>query len=247
MSTHCLYTAFDPATLHFGALDKNKKGGKIVLVSQNASDGAKKRIRIQTPTLSLPFNVNVNTGPDNQIQSYTMDVSFRGYESDPAVADFLARMRKVDEVVLNTAVERGTEWFGKSTKKDAIPLFQKKLVKDSGNTDKQGNPYPPTMRIKIPVVNGNVEAQLFDENRRQIDVEEFIAVAKGSSLKMIIDLSSVWFINANTFGVSWRLTQAMVVSRPNKLDGFSFIDDDSDMAAPEEGGPLEATHDPPVL
>jgi hypothetical protein len=43
----------------------------------------------------------------------------------------------------------------------------------------------------------------------------------------IIELDRVWFVNKN-FGCTWRLVQAMVVSRPGRLDSFAFQTDDMD-------------------
>ena len=232
MSSVCLYSAFDATALQFAPLEKNKKGGKIVnLFTTSGTDGTKKRIVMQTPTLAVPFGVTpYQEATTGEIQSYSIDVSFRNAESDPRIAEFLARMRQMDDVLLDTAVSRSKEWLGKSMSKDLVQEFLRKLVKDPANKQ-----YPPVMKIKVPVVNGEPTAQFYDENRQPVGIDY---ITKGCTIKMILELSpSVWFVNKN-FGVTWRLLQAAVVSRPRRLDGYAFADDGAESAPAPAPAPV---------
>lgn len=224
MSSVSLYSAFNASDLKFGPLEKNKKGGKMVSLYTAAPDGSKKRIMLQTPVVAVPFGVTpyqeVGTG---ELQSYSIDISFRNLETDPRIADFLARMRNLDDVLLDAAVANSKEWFGKAMSKDVVKEFIRKLVKDP--TNKQ---YPPVMKIKVPVQNGEPTSQFYDENRQPVGIDYII---KGSTIKMILELNpSVWFVNKN-FGVTFKLLQAAVVTRPRRLDTYAFCDDEG-AAAP---------------
>ena len=226
MSNVCLFSAFDASSLHFGALEKNKKGGKIVSLSTAASsgaDGPKRRVVIQTPVVAVPFGVTpYQEATTGEIQSYSIDISFRNHETDPRLADFLGRMRRLDEVLLDTAVANSKEWFGKAMSKDVVKEFIRKLVKDPTNPQ-----YAPVMKIKVPVVNGQPTSHFYDENRQPVGIDY---LTKGSTIKMILELSpSVWFVNKN-FGVTWKLLQAKVETRPRRLDSYAFCDED--VAAP---------------
>lgn len=225
MSNVCLYSAFDAAALQFGPVDKNKKGGKMVPLSAPSNDGSKKRIMIQTPVVAVPFGVTpYQEATTGEIQSYSIDISFRNLDTDPRIADFLARMRKLDDVLLDTAVKNSKEWFGKTMNKDVIKEFIRKMVKEHPSGQ-----YPPVMKIKVPVVNGEPTSQFYDENRQPVPIDY---ITKGSTLKMILELSPMWFVNKN-FGVTWKLLQAAVVSRPRRLDSYAFCDDgDAGEAAP---------------
>lgn len=231
MSSVCLYSAFDASALQFAPLEKNKKGGKIVNVSLPAPDGGKRRITIQTPVVAVPFGVTpyqeANTG---EIQSYSIDISFRNVETDPRIADFLARMRTLDDVLLDTAVTNSKEWFGKAMTKDVVKEFLRKMVKDPANTQ-----YPPVMKVKVPVINGEPTSQFYDENRQPVGIDY---ITKGTTVKMILELSPMWFFNKN-FGVTWKLLQAAVVSRPRRLDSYAFADDDTAAATPSADAPAE--------
>lgn len=209
-----LAAAFDPTAINFGTLEKNRKGGKVVYLSPPGNP--KSRIVIQTPALSIPFGVSPYMDPAGEIQSYSLDVSFRGYDSDPKMAEFMAKMRQLDDVLLNTAVERSKEWFGKPMGRELVAEFFRRLVKDPSNPQ-----YAPIMKIKVPLANGESLAQFFDESRKPCSIDYLV---KGSVVKCIVELSSVWFVNKN-FGTTWRLVQCAVVSRPNRLDGYSFQDD----------------------
>ena len=221
-----LYNAFDANNIRFAPMEKNKKGGKIVNVSYGP-EVSKRRVILQTPIVSIPFGVTpyqeVSTG---EIQSYSIDISFRNMNSDPKMADFLDRMRGLDNLLLDTGVENSKEWFGKPMNRELVQEFCRKLVKDPANTQ-----YPPTMKVKVPMVNGEPSAMFFDENRNPVKIDYF---TKGTTVKMILELSSVWFVNKN-YGITWRLIQAAAVSKPRRLDGYSFQDDDEEIEEiPEE-------------
>lgn len=223
MSNVCLYSAFDAAALQFGPVDKNKKGGKMVPLHMPSTDGSKKRIMIQTPVVAVPFGVTpYQEATTGEIQSYSIDISFRNLETDPRIADFLARMRQLDDVLLDTAVKNSKEWFGKSMNKDVVREFVRKMVKEHASGQ-----YPPVMKVKVPVVNGEPTSQFYDENRQPVPIDYII---KGSTVKMILELSPMWFVNKN-FGVTWKLLQAAVVSRPRRLDNYAFCDDSGDLEA----------------
>jgi hypothetical protein len=217
-----LYTGFQPGSIKFGPVDRNRNGGKFVPL--HGPDGAKKRITIQTPALSMPFGVSAfREKPDAEVQSYSIDVSFRNLESDPKLADFLAKMREVDATLIQGAVANCKDWFGgKQKSKETLEDNYRKLIKDHPE-----GKYPPVMKIKIPIQNGQVSAAFFDENRQPTDIDY---LTKGTTIKLILEMDRVWFVN-NTFGVTWRALQGAVVSRPSRMDKYSMLDDDESDAA----------------
>jgi hypothetical protein len=79
----------------------------------------------------------------------------------------------------------------------------------------------------------------FDEERKPTTLEYF---AKGSTCRCIISLDRIWFVNKN-FGVTFRLEQAACVSRPRRLDGFAFQDDE-DAAEPASNAPVFIDDEP---
>lgn len=211
-----LYTSFHPSGMHFGPPDRNRLGGKFVPLV--GPDGAKRRITIQTPVLSMPFGVSAyREKPEADIQSYSIDVSFRNLESDPKLSEFLAKMREVDAKMIEESVSNSAAWFGKVKSKETLEDGYRALIKDNAE-----GKYPPVMKIKVPMRNGQPSCMFFDENRQPCSIDYLI---KGTTIKLILELDRVWFVN-NTFGVTWRALQGAVVSRPSRMDKYSMLDDD---------------------
>ena len=215
-----LYSAFQPSGVQYGPVDRNRNGGKFVPLL--GTDGAKKRFTIQTPPLSMPFGISAyREKPDAEVQSYSLDVSFRNTDSDPRVAEFLQKMQDLDAHMLHASVENSKAWFGKVKSKDTLEDNYRRLVK----AHPQGK-YPPVMKIKIPIQNGQVACMFFDESKKPTDLDY---LTKGTTIKLILEMDRVWFVN-NTFGVTWRALQGAVVSRPSRMDTYSMIDEDVDDA-----------------
>ena len=215
-------TNFDPKAIKFSAVEKTKKGGKIVYLGFGPE--GKDRISIQTPAMVLPFGVTPYED-NGEIQSYSVDLSFRTADVDPKVAEFKTKIDALDEIMIDVATERSEEWFGKKMTKELVAEFYRKLVNNK-------NPqYPPVLKVKVGVgMNGEPNAQFYDESRNPVSIEY---LSKGTVVKMICEVSSVWFVN-KTFGCTFRLAQAAVVSKPRRLQGYAFQEDDSENVEPVE-------------
>lgn len=208
-----IYTAadFKPRDLVFSALEKNRQGGKQVFVS---AVGNKSKIVIQTPAMHLPWGVSVyqdaSTGTP---QSWTLDLSFRDNE------DFLKVVQEMDEVMLDVATQRSAEWFGKQMPRELVAEFYRPLVRLANNPQ-----YAPTLKIKVPASNGHELARFFDEEKNPVPLEY---VTKNSKVKVIAELSPVWFLNKQV-GITWKAVQVAVVERTRNFEDFAFRDDEED-------------------
>jgi hypothetical protein len=220
MSAVMLATDFQPSILNFSELEKNKKGGKVVYTS--VGDARNTRIVLQTPTCHVPFGVNPYTeSTTGEIQSYTIDLSFRGYESDPKMAQFLEKMMRLDDIMIEAATTKSKEWFGKDIGRDIVCEFYRRLVKEHPTGQ-----WPPTLKVKIPLKMGtNVpDCAFFDENKNPCTIDQIV---KGCRVKMILELSSVWFVGNKNFGVTWRALQCAIMTKPQKLMGYAFAEDEA--------------------
>ncbi len=105
MAPLLLFSSFDPTAIKFSGLEKNKKGGKVVFLNLPDATGTKHRITIQTPTVHVPFGVTpYQEATTGEIQSYSIGMSFRGYDSDPRIAEFLDKMRLLTTCSWNSAM-----------------------------------------------------------------------------------------------------------------------------------------------
>jgi len=221
MSSHVLIPSeFKPSELTFSTLEKNRLGGKQCFVSRA---GTKSKILLQTPPLFLPWGItpyqDVNSGA---VQSWSMDLSFKGADTDPAIAEFLAKMRALDEALVDVATERSPEWFGKTMNRDLVAEFTRKFVRDPTNPQ-----YAPTMKVKVPCVNGMEQTKFYDEQRQPVPMEY---CTKSSQVRVILELSPVWFLNKSV-GLTWKALQVQVVSRPRVIQDFAFVDNGDETAA----------------
>ena len=182
-----LISGFEPTAVTFSALEKTRKGSKVVWVNLPTADAGRGKLSLQTPTVGLPFGVSpYQEASTGEIQSYSVDLSFRGADADARMAEFLAKMTALDELVLDAAVKNSKEWFGKQMNKDIVSEFYRRLVKST-------NPaYPPVMKVKVQLNDGQPNAAFFDETRRPVTIDYLV---KNTMVKMIIEADRLWFIN----------------------------------------------------
>jgi hypothetical protein len=214
-SAPVLISNFDVNKLAFGKQTvKLSSGGKIANVEFNGA----RRLTIQTPAVFLPFGLSKPFQGDENAK-WSVDLSFRGYETTPAIAAFLQKMRELDDVILKAATENSQEWLGKKMPKDIVAEFYKPLIKEPKNPQ-----YAPTMGAKIQ--QGN--AHFFDIDRSPA---EMAVLTKGCKAKFILEANCIWFMN-KSFGLGWKVRQALVTEKPSggeeSVDdgALAFVDDD---------------------
>ena len=218
--------SFEPSTIGFGQIEKNKLGGKFIPLTD--ANGAKTRFQIQTPTMHLPFGISAyRERPDAEPLSYSADLSFRDMDTDENVATFYNKVKALDAHLLQTAVENSVTWFGKQKSRELLEDTYRKLTK----SDPSGK-YADNMKFKIAVQNGAANVRVFDTDKTPITIDD---VPRGSKVKIIAEIASVWFVGNTTWGITFRAAQILVVSKPASLDQFAFTDDgDDDMKTEAE-------------
>ena len=194
---------------------KNALGGNVVYIKYNSLP----KIVLQTPTVSAPFGMSTYTDEKTGAVKYSLDISFRGMESDPKIQEFHDKMKSIDETLIQEGVSHSKEWFGKKMSKEVIQEFYRPLVKQSKNPEK----YAPTMKIKIPTArDGSVTVDAYDTHKNKVDITE--AMVSGIKIQGLLEANSVWFVGKNMYGISWRLIQVKIHKSDN-ISGFSFIED----------------------
>lgn len=221
MASAVHHSKLDVSSVQFAkTVAKTNKGSKIAYV--NFDDGS--RVRFQTPVLTAPFGIS-SFDEQSGGKSYTLDGSFRGFENNKAIADFLAKMRSLDDRLLEVAAANSRDWFGKASSKEVLGELVRKLVREPNDPK-----YAPTIRFKISTGQTGAPATLFfDENKNPVDMNYLV---KGSSFRALVEVSSIWFVQ-RSFGITLRLLQVAVTSRPaNRVfensTEFGFVDGDGD-------------------
>jgi len=232
MATVTLPKNFDASDITFDSVKKNAMGGKVVYMKHNGQN----RLTLQTPALAAPFGVSGYTDDKTGITKYSLDVSFKGVDDDPKIKELLEKMESLDAYLIDAAVKNSKEWFGKKMTKEVVEALYRPLVKPSKDPEK----YAPTMKFKMPDKDGRILVNAYTSDKQPFDLDNF---QPGSKVQALIECSSVWFVNKQ-FGVSWKLVQ-LLVNKPEKISGFSFIQDDDaqDAESDDEEVPNMASDD----
>lgn len=204
-------------------------GMKIIPVSY---DG--RPLVFQTPEMSSPFGVskfypkdkdgNVIEGVDPS--NVTIEVAFKNMDTKPKVEALFNAMSAYDTKAKREAGVNSMQWFKKKLSEEGVNLMYSNTVRIP--TDKEtGEPtdkWPPTFRMKIPFKNGKYGIDFYSKDRVKYDnanIDELLS--KGVKVSAIVQCMGVW-IAGKGCGTTWKVVQ-MVVSPPEKLRGFAFVND----------------------
>jgi hypothetical protein len=82
------------------------------------------------------------------------------------------------------------------------------------------------VKVSLRQRNGKFETSFFDTDKKEIkDVPIEDLIVKRMSVSALIECTGVW-VSSVGCGLSWKLTQLKVVSRPDSLRGYGFQDDE---------------------
>jgi hypothetical protein len=237
--------------IKYAKVKVNNAGGKSVGILNSATNSA---LNIQTP-LMLTWGVNENVDKKTgEVQSYTMALQFPGDEyKTPQVAKFFAAIQAFESKVKRDAIANSKEWFGKAMSAEVVnaifnPMLSYSKNPQTGEPDLSKN---PTLRVKLPFYDGewkgieiydSTHAALFPNSDGKTPKD---IITKGSDAALIITCGGLWFAGGS-FGVTWRLVQAVLKPKPS-LSGKCHIQLDDDeqrrIAAPSAGSKAVSHHD----
>tara|TARA_Y100000816_G_C26107410_1_gene588977 strand:+ start:430 stop:1068 length:639 start_codon:yes stop_codon:yes gene_type:complete len=203
---------FDMTALSVSEMTKNKQGNNTAYLSTPTS----KKIIIQSPQMLSPFGLSEY--PTESGVKYSLDLSF-GEMSDPKVREFYEMCKKLDEYMINKAIENSVKWFGKQMTKEVLEEFYRPIVK-KGKAKNSIESYPDTVKFKIRNINMNI----YDDNKNKVNTDD--SIEAGSRVRSIFEISPVWFVN-KTFGITFNAVQ-FEVSKPSRITGYCFDDSDEE-------------------
>ena len=198
---------FEPSTVTFSQLKKNKNGGKSVMLSQDN----KKKLYLQLPFMRSPFGLSAFTDEATNKTSYSLDLSFDTDNEDAMILS--SKFTELDDIILKTVTENSKEWLGKSYD---INVIREALYKPLVRQGKEG--YPNTLKLKVQTnQTGDFIPEAYSSGRELIQVDQ---IEKGQRCMCIAEINQIWFID-NKFGVSVRLSQVLC-GESTKLPSFAF-------------------------
>ena len=221
-----LPSQFDASKITFGEVRALPSGSKSVNLAYNGSP-----LILQVNNVDLPYGLNADDkfGP----VKYSVNLSLNGYDSKPNMKQIYDVLEALDNRVTSECVEKN--WLRKPGMTQQI-LKQMKLYKPTVKFSEDQNtgarkPYPPTVKVALRQRNGKFETTFYDADRKEIkDVPIEDLIVKRMTVMVLIECTSVW-ISSVGCGLSWKVTQMKVVSRPDQISGYGFIDDDDSSRA----------------
>lgn len=200
-------TISPPKVLDSGAKQAylNYNGGRLVL--QSATN------------LAVPFGLSVydKSGP----AEYSVDVSYRGSDSNPEIKQFFEKMQELDDFMIKQGVKNSKAWFKSELNEQVIKAFYTPTVKFAKDKDGNPQPYPPTTKLKLRKVNGDFEAKVYDVKGnpyKGIPMEDLLV--KGAQVTVLMECAGVWFAGSK-FGLTWRAKQVVIHRLPERLPEFA--------------------------
>lgn len=226
----------------------NNSGGKSVGILNAATNTA---LNLQTP-LMLTWGVNENTDKKTgEVQSYSMALQFPSDEYRSAnVSKFFAAMQAFEAKIKRDAITNSKEWFGKAMSAEVIgaifnPVLSYSKNPQTGEPDLSKN---PTLRVKLPFYDGEWKGiEIYDSHQNALfpnsdGKNPKDLITKGSDAALIITCGGLWFAGGS-FGVTWRLVQAVLKPKPT-LSGRCHIQlDDDEQRRISAPAPSKPHHD----
>ncbi len=237
------YDTFNTEYLQTRDVVTLKSGMKRISTKYGSNGG--NGFRTQTPKMLQIFDLNEHS-QDNGETKYSFCLTFRGSDEDPKVAKFQKMVEDIDEFNINYATENSKELFGKQTKREIVEEFHKPMVKFSNKKNSEGEDYPPTLKVKLPFKNGKPKFNIFDKNRKPMnlhDIDEdcvnLSMFSQNTKMQCILEYSGMWVV-AKQFGSSWNLIQAKVFQEEN-LENCAILDSDDEGDDDDKGSTAGST------
>jgi len=173
--------------------------------------------------------VDPNSGKGNGKFEMSLQFPTEEYKTEDLTV-FLENMKKFEDKIKSDALTYSKEWFGKVHKAAEVvealytPMLKYSKDKNTGEPDLSK---PPSMRVKIPVWEGNWRCEVYDDDGHQLfpntsGQTPVDLIPKATSVAVIMTCGGIWFANGK-FGVTWKLIQAMVQKPRAQISGKCFL------------------------
>ena len=230
-------------------------GGKTVNLSYEGQP-----LSIETPSLNVPYGVNVYDKTPGAPAKYSLDLSLRGAEENDDVKALQTFLEAFDERMIDAGVENAGKWFKMANpNRDVIKAFYTPLVKYSRDANGALKPYPPTFKLGIRrnaakkggpgspptppptgTNTGSFRVEFYDptapeDDKGQMstfprDTDIHQVLVKRAQTTAIMQCTGVWFAGGK-FGTTWAATQFRMDSRPEVARGPAFRSEAPDIRA----------------
>jgi hypothetical protein len=238
-------TTLDLTQLTFSDVKTDNHGRKMVFVNNNGG-----KVVIQTPKMYVPNGIKrwrKKDAVDNKDDSFEMEMSFGGEDSNEDIRIFHEKMEEFDSLVKQQIMSHSKEWLGKP--KISMELIENAFYAPTVRVpmDKEGNilEYPSKVRAKLDRerINGGDDFSgrflsykkpatpvlMFDESKALIEMDENnfeSVVPKNSQVVAVLEL--VYLTITTKVSAKWKLVQAKVSTNQKHITGYAMLDEDEE-------------------
>ncbi len=211
-------------------------GGKSVNIRYEG-----RNIMLETPSLNVPYGVNVFDKTPGAPPKFSVDLSFRGADDNPSIRALQDFLEAFDERMIDAGVENAGKWFKMANpNRDVIKAFYTPVVKISRDAAGNPKPYPPTVKVSLRKrKDGSFETDFYNGAERDAagkitafskDTDIQTILPKRSQVTCIIQCTGVWFAGGK-FGTTWKAVQMRVDSQPEQIRGPAFRSEAPDISS----------------
>jgi hypothetical protein len=237
--------------VEFGPVKLLDSGGKTVNVRYEG-----RNLMVETPSLSVPYGLNVFDKQPGAPPKFSIDLSLRGADESAQVRAFQDFLEAFDERMVDAGVENASAWFKMAKpNREVIKAFYTPVVKVSRDASGNPKPYPPTFKLAFrkrltkgvkdsSTAETPAHTRLFETefyNSMEKDAKGQVALYPGDSLlekvlckrtsvSAIVQCTGIWFAGGK-FGTTWKAVQMRVDSQPEQIRGPAFRTDAPDIRA----------------
>jgi hypothetical protein len=232
----------DVAKIRYGPMKKSAISRSVYV-----NYGGDKLV-LQFPQMHVPYGVSdsslLNKDASSKLPNYTMNVSFKGVDENPAVKNLFNKLQEIEEKIKGDVFENRVAWLNDRYDDDArlvSRLFSSNIQLDKDKeTKKVLNRYPPTFRAKVPsvsevddegVVQTTFKFDTTDMENNEIQFGNIINNLKGAKAQLIVQLMGLWFAGGK-YGCTWKVISGRFqVARSVK---YTYVEDSDEEVVNEK-------------
>lgn len=207
---------WDTSSIRYMQPKVNDRGGKSINMISTQSN---RSLHISTPlmmTWGISDFVDEKTGESDG--KFSMSLNFPNTDyGTPATTEFLEKLKKFENQILDDAVKNSEAWFGEELSREVVkhnffPFL--KYTKDKV-TKKVDPTKPPSIRGKVPNYNGRWGLEIYDTSFNRIfpcDNENMTPIdfiSKKSQVAAVLQCGGLWF-GGKGWGVTFKVIQCVV-------------------------------------
>ena len=213
-------TNWEPSSIRYMQPRVNDRGGKSISIISTQSN---RSLHVSTPLLmtwGISDYVNDQGESDGK---FSMSLVFPNEDySTVASRDFLDRLKKFENQILDDAVKYSEVWFGEEMSREVAKHTFFPFLKYSKDklTKKTDYSRPPTLRAKVPCYNNKWSVEVYDTQGERLfpceneNMSPLDFVPKKSNVACVLQCGGLWF-GGKGWGITWKLNQCVV--KPSEI------------------------------